>query len=92
MTTSNGQFRVDYKPGSVKLMIIQDDGSCRSLEVTPVVAQQIGLGIIHASHIAQLPPGVAVASESQPLKFDAKTIREAEKICAWVDDYAKGVK
>ena len=85
MTESNAQFKVEYRPGALRLMIVADDGSCRSIEVPPAVGEQIGRSIIDAAVIA----GRGI---DRPLNFDKETIAQAEQICRWVDEYARGVK
>ena len=80
---TNSQFRVEWYPGVVRLVIYQDDdGSSRSINVPAAVASQIGLGIIHAARIAQMPSEIRAAQE---------TGEASEAWHRWVDDYSKTV-
>jgi hypothetical protein len=96
--SNNAQFRVEWHPGRVRLMISNDDGSFRFIEVPPLVAHEIALGVIKAAHFALLPKLTEATQpkpnpdEPKPLVFDKPVIDEADQICRWVDDYAKGVQ
>ena len=72
---SNGQVRIEWRNGSVKLMIFQDDGSFRSIDLPPQVAVQVGCGMIQAATIAGQPAPVGV-TEGDELK----------EVGRWVDD------
>jgi hypothetical protein len=103
MSDNTLQFRVEWHPGRVRLMISNDDGSFRFIEVPPLVAHEIALGIIKAAHFALLPklaeatqpkpnPTTTTTDEPKPLIFDESVISEADQVYRWVDEYAKRVK
>lgn len=54
----NGQVRVEWRPGFVKLMIFTDDGNCRWIELPAGLASHVGHGIIQAAAIAGVNRGV----------------------------------
>lgn len=73
----NGEFRVEQVDGLVRLIIQNDDGTMRSIDVSPEDAERIGVSIIRASGNA--PSGMSIEEE-------------ADEICFKVAEYAKRVK
>lgn len=88
---SNGQFRVEFRPGAVRLIIHrEDDNTFRYIDANPDSAREIGVAIIEAAMVARMQPAEQTeASSGAPACDDPETSLQTAKILKLADWYAK---